>query len=152
MRMSKMGRGGPLGKYAGWTLTILAMCGATTNCFGSTAEAVYEGFWKLDADPDATAERGGRLEFEEYFIIESGVVTAQELSKLGFEPTAATFSTDPTGKVTWIVTMTSRTQGTLTITGARGPSSSIVGSIIWERDGQTYTYAYTGSPFTPGSE
>jgi hypothetical protein len=153
MRMSKMGRGGPLGRFAGWTLTVLAMLGATTNSFASSAEAaLFEGFWKVEADPDVTAERGGRLEFEEYFMIESGVVTAQELSKLGFDPTAATFSTDATGKTTWTVTMESRTQGLLTITGSRDAGHMMLGTIVWERDGQVYRYAYSGSPFTPGSE
>jgi hypothetical protein len=129
------------------------MCGASSRCFATAAEAaLFEGFWALDADPDAAAERGGRLDFKEYFIIESGVVTASELSKLGFEPTPATFTTDAAGNTTWSVTMTSRTQGTLTITGWRTTGSAIAGSIFWDRDGQTYRYAYAGRPFTPTEE
>src|SRR3954464_9589071 len=112
MRMSKLWRIGAVARVAGWTLVVVSMCSATTNCLATAAEAaLFEGFWKLDADPDAAAERGGRLDFREYFIIESGVVTASELSKLGFEPTAATFATDASGNASWTVSMTSRTQG-----------------------------------------
>jgi hypothetical protein len=74
------------------------------------------------------------------------------MSKIGFEPTAATFTTDGTGKVSWTVTMTRRSQGTMTITGSRGAYAPLLGKIIWERDGQTYRYTYTGTPFTPTSE
>jgi hypothetical protein len=153
MRMSKLWRTAPLGTVAGWALVAFVMCAATPHCFATAAEAaLFEGFWKLDADPDAAAERGGRLDFREYFIIESGVVTASELSKLGFEPTAATFATDASGNASWTVSMTSRTQGTLTITGWRTTGSAIAGSIVWDRDGQTFRYAYVGQPFTPVEE
>ena len=74
------------------------------------------------------------------------------MSRLGFEPTTATFTTDATGKVSWSVTMTSRSQGRVTISGSRGTIAALVGEIVWERDGQTYRYAYTGKPFTPPSE
>jgi hypothetical protein len=114
--------------------------------------AVFEGFWKINADPDASAELGGRLEFEEYFIIESGVVTAQELSKLGFAPTLATFSNDVDGSAKWTVTMSSRSQGDITLTGKLA-SGRLTGTLVWVKaDGNTYTYAYAGSTFTPGSE
>ena len=112
--------------------------------------ALFEGFWQINADPDATAEQGGRLEFEEYFIIESGVVTAQELSKLGFAPQPATFDTDLDGSAKWTVTMTSGTQGTVTLTGKMS-SGKLTGSLTWLRpDGNTYVYAYAGTTFTPG--
>ena len=112
--------------------------------------SAYEGVWVIAADPDATAERGGRLDFEEYFAIESGVVTPQELSKLGFEPKAATFTTAADGSVSWTVTLTSGSQGVLTITGAKaGPK--MIGTITWDRGGQTYVYAYSGTATTPAS-
>ena len=112
--------------------------------------SVFEGFWKINADPDASAELGGRLEFEEYFIIESGVITAQELSKLGFSPQLATFSNDVDGSAKWTVTLHSNSQGDITLTGKLS-SGKLTGTLVWDKpDGNTYTYAYAGTTFTPG--
>lgn len=153
MRMSKLWRTAAFRKVASWTFAIAVMCGATANCFATAAEAaVFEGVWMVEANPDLSAERGGRFEFQEYLMIESGTVTASELCKLGFDPTGATFSTDGAGKITWTVTMTSRTQGVLTITGEQGSGGTIVGSILWDRDGKSYRYAYSGKKFIPGAE
>src|SRR5256885_15117786 len=84
MQMSKLWHNVTLRKTAALALTVVMMCGATLSCYATAAEAaLFEGMWKIDADADAPAERGGRLDFTEYFIIESGVVTASELSKPG---------------------------------------------------------------------
>jgi hypothetical protein len=129
------------------------MCGATTHCYATAADAaMFEGIWKVEADADAPAERGGRLDFTEYLIIESGVVTASELSKLGFEPATASFSLDASGNTMWTVTMNSRTQGLLTISGVRTTGSTMAGTIQWDRDGGSFRYAYSGRPFTPAEE
>src|SRR3954454_1533687 len=150
MRMSKLWHKRTLRKTAALALTVTMMCGATLSCFATAAEAaLFEGMWKIDADADAPAERGGRLDFTEYFIIESGVVTASELSKLGFEPATAPFSVDPYGNTLWTVTMSSRTQGTLTINGSKTSGSTMTGTIQWDRDGGSFRYAYSGRPFTP---
>jgi hypothetical protein len=133
-------------------MPVASFAGTTAPAAVVTAvdPSVFEGFWQVAADPDATAEQGGRLEFQEFFIIESGVVTAQELSKLGFAPTPATFSNDVDGSAKWTVTMTSGTQGTVTLTGKLS-GGKLTGSLTWLRpDGNTYLYAYAGSTFTPG--
>ena len=123
---------------------------ADTPIVAPAEASVYEGVWVIAADPDATAERGGRLDFEEYFNFESGVLTAQELSKMGFEPTAATFSTAADGSTSWTVTLTSNSQGTITITGAKA-GTKMTGTIVWDRNGETYKYAYSGTPTTSGA-
>ena len=152
MRMSTLWKTGTLKKTAALALTVVMTCGATLSCYATAAEAaLFEGMWKIDADADAPAERGGRLDFTEYFIIESGVVTASELSKLGFEPTTATFSTDAYGNTQWSVTMKSGTQGTLVINGALTSGSTMTGTLQWDRDGGSFRYAYSGRPFTPSS-
>lgn len=153
MRMSKLWKTAEFRKLASWTLVVAVIFGATPNCLATAAEAaLFEGVWKVEADPDRSAERGGRLDFQEYLMIEEGTVTASELCKLGFDPTPATFATDAAGKTTWTVTMTSNTQGVLTITGEQGSSGTIVGTILWDRDGQSYHYAYSGRKFTPDAE
>ena len=56
---------------------------------------------------------------------------------MGFAPTAATFTTDAAGNTTASVSMSSRSQGDVTITCTRsGPN--ITGTMVWVRDGQTY--------------
>jgi hypothetical protein len=150
MRMSKLWHRRTLKKTAAWALTAVMMCGATLSSYATAAEAaLFEGMWKIEADADAPAERGGRLDFTEYFIIESGVVTASELSKLGFEPATATYSTDAYGNTMWTVSMTSRTQGTLTINGAKTSGNTMTGTLQWDREGGSFRYAYSGRPFTP---
>ena len=152
MRMSTLWKTRTLKKTAALALTVVMTFGATLSCYATAAEAaLFEGMWKIDADADAPAERGGRLDFTEYFIIESGVVTASELSKLGFEPTTATFSTDAYGNTQWSVTMKSGTQGTLVINGALTSGSTMTGTLQWDRDGGSFRYAYSGRPFTPSS-
>ena len=153
MRMSKLWQNGTFRKITGLTLTVALMCGVTVNSFATAADAaMFEGIWKIEADADAPAERGGRLDFTEYLIIESGVVTASELSKLGFEPATASFSLDASGNTLWTVSMTSRTQGTLTISGVKASGQTMSGTLQWDRDGGSYRYAYSGRPFTPVSE
>jgi hypothetical protein len=112
----------------------------------------YDGIWVVTADADAPAEHGGRLDFTEYFNIESGVVTPQELSKLGFDPKAATFSTAADGTISWTVTLDSNSQGTLTITGSRASGGRMSGTLTWVRNGDTFKYAYIGTPSTPAPE
>jgi hypothetical protein len=111
----------------------------------------FDGIWVVSADADAPAERGGRLDFTEYFTIESGVVTPQELSKLGFEPKAATFGTAADGSPTWTVTLDSTSQGTVTITGGRAADGRMSGTLSWVRNGDTFKYAYIGTPVVPDS-
>ena len=123
---------------------------APTAVVTAVDPAMFEGFWQIEADPDATAERGGRLNFEEYFIMESGVVTAQELSRLGFTPATATFGTDIDGSPTFTATLTSGSQGTVVVEG-KLMGGRLTGSITWTRpDGNTYKYAYAGATFSPG--
>jgi hypothetical protein len=117
----------------------------------TSAAAAFEGCWRIAADPDATAERGGRHEFQEYLVIESGLVTPVELSKLGFEAAAATFANDVNGNATWTVTLTSTSQGTVTLSCTKTSSTTISGTLVWERNGVVTRYAYTGKEYNAAS-
>ena len=151
MRMN-VSRQSRLGSVGAWIVALVVLCGITTRTYATAAEAaLFEGMWKLQCDADNNAERGGRLDFQEYFIIESGTVTVSEMSKMGFAPAPATFTTDAAGNTTASVSMSSRSQGDVTITCTRS-GANITGTLVWVRDGQTYTYAYTGIPYTPPSE
>ena len=54
------------------------------------------------------------------------------------------------GSAKWTLTMSSRTQGDITLTGKLA-SGKLTGTLVWVKaDGNTYTYAYAGTTFTPG--
>ena len=133
---------------AAWTLALAVLCGPAPRCIAAGEEAQFEGFWKVDADPDNSAERGGRLEFQEYFIIESGVGDR-------LRDVQARFRADRRD-----LHHRRKRQGhpdrhdDQPLAGDRDHHrvARDVGEIVWERDGQTYRYAYTGTPFTPASE
>ena len=98
--------------------------------------------------PDATSKVGGRLEFEEYIYFEGLTFTGQEIARLGFSPSPITPGTNALGQTTFAVTLGSGTQGNITATGVY-LTTSMSGTFTWVRDGKTYTYNFTGAPYTP---
>jgi|SRR5215218_72046 len=110
------------------------------------------GCWQLTVTPDDTAVSEGRLPFEEYVLIETGNITAQEMCRLGFSPSAGTAGKNAAGQTTFTVTLKSGTQGTATWTGTFVTSTMVTGTLQWVKDGMTYNYTYSGIPFTPPTD
>ena len=128
----------------------LATPGRALATPGETAvTAIPTGCWQLIVTPDDAAVAEGRLPFEEYVLIETSNITAQEMSRLGFSPSAGTAGKNALGQTTFNVTLKSGTQGTATWTGTFLTSTMVTGTLVWVKDGQTYNYTYTGAPFTP---
>jgi hypothetical protein len=111
--------------------------------------AIPTGCWQLIVTPDDAAIAEGRNPFEEYVMIETGNITAQEMSRLGFSPSTGTASKNALGQTTFNVTLKSGTQGTATWTGTFLSSTMVTGTLVWVKDGQTYNYTYTGTIYTP---
>ena len=129
----------------------LATPGRAIAAPGDTAVTpIPTGCWQLLVTPDDAAVAEGRLPFEEYVMIESSSnITAQEMSRLGFSPSAGTASKNALGQTTFNVTLKSGTQGTATWTGTFLSSTMVTGTLVWVKDGMTYNYTYTGAIFTP---
>ena len=125
----------------------LVLAAPAGSAFGQVAPPT--GCWKLNVTPDATSKVGGRLQFEEYVYFEGLTFTGQEIARLGFTPSPITPGTNAAGQTTFVVTLSSGTQGTVTANGVY-LTTTMNGTITWARpDGKTYTYSFTGAPFTP---
>jgi hypothetical protein len=98
--------------------------------------------------PDAAGVTAGRNAFEEYVLIEDDAITAMEMSRLGFGPILPTLGTDASGAITFTVNLTSKNHGTCTWSG-KMTSTTMTGTLVWNRDGKTYNYTFTGTPYTP---
>src|SRR3954470_17856165 len=111
----------------------LATPGRTLAAPGDTAvvTALPTGCWQLAVTPDDTAVSDGRLPFEEYVLIETGSITAQEMCRLGFSPSAGTAGKNAAGQITFTVTLKSGTQGTATWTGTFVTSTMVTGTLQW---------------------
>ena len=105
--------------------------------------------WKVDITADASAKAQGRNDFVEYVYIESTSFSGDQICKLGMVQTAlgVTASSTP-GTYNVTCTMTSNTQGTVTLSGTIN-NTLMQGTISWTTGGKTYTYTYRGVPFTP---
>ena len=125
----------------------LVLAAPAGSAFGQLATPPT-GCWKLTVKPDATSTIGGRLTFEEYVDFQGMTFTGQEIARLGFAPGDITPGINAAGETTFTVTLKSGTQGTVTAAGVY-LTTSMSGTITWVRDGKTYTYTFTGAPFTP---
>jgi hypothetical protein len=125
-----------------------------TVLFGGTRSASAEfttslnGTWRLQVKPDAAAVTGGRDAFEEYVLIEDEAITAHEMSRLGFGPILPTLGVDATGAITFTVNLTSKNHGTCTWSG-KMTTATMTGTLVWNKNGKTYNYTFTGTPYTP---
>jgi hypothetical protein len=135
------------------TLALVTVLAAPGRVFAAPPETVLPsiptGCWQLTVTPDDAAIADGRLPFEEYVMIETTAITAQEMSRLGFSPSAGSAGKNAAGQTTFSVTLKSGTQGTATWTGTFLTSTMVTGTLQWVKDGMTYNYTYTGIPYTP---
>jgi hypothetical protein len=137
-------RRGRLWPAALWALAALVLASATS----ASAQTVTYGTWKLTVTPDSAARAQGRDVFTEYVLIEEDGVTAHEMSRLGFGTIIPSTSTGPGGSINFVVNLNSRHHGTCRWTGNL-TTSTMTGTLQWTRDGKTYNYTFTGSPYTP---
>ena len=107
--------------------------------------------WKIDVVPDAAAKIGGRLQYEDYVYIEDTQITAFELNRLGFGPIMPTIGVDATGAITFSASLTSRANGSVTMSGVM-TATTLSGTAKWTKDGVTYNYTFTGVPYTPPAD
>ena len=150
MRGSRFNRYGrtPLWGRVALAAAALVLAAPAGTALGQTTPPPPTGCWKLLVKPDSTSAIGGRLEFEELIDFEGMTFTGQEIARLGFSPSPITPGTNAAGQSTFTVTLKSGTQGTVTATGVY-LTTSLSGTFTWVRDGKTYTYSFTGAPFTP---
>jgi hypothetical protein len=126
---------------------VLAM---TTSASAQLPTTLYigEGSWKITVTPDAAAAAAGRVEFTEYSVVEGTRVVMHEMARLGFKTTSLT-ATPLVAMTTYNMTITSRDNGKVVITGTATLSTNN-GTAVWTLpDGKSYTYTYTGVPHTP---
>jgi len=108
-----------------------------------TPADIFPGVYKLTVTPGSTGAAAGRQEFAEYVQFEHSVFTAESCAKLGFAPT--NYTVKKVNNVTvFEVTMTSGTQGTMQWTGRRS-GSSLVGSLVWTKSTDVFTYTFVGN-------
>jgi hypothetical protein len=115
---------------------------------GTVVSSMPTGCWKVRVTPDSPSTVDGRLEFQEFIYFEGTTFTGQEISRLGFAPGDLTCGTNALGQTTFTVTLSSGTQGTVSVSGVH-LTTTMSGTFGWTRDGNTYTYSFTGTPYTP---
>ena len=139
---------GRAGLFAIAALVLAMSSSALAQVTTTTTTFIGEGCWKTKVTPDAAAAAAGRLEFTEYSTVDSTRVVMQEMSRLGFKQTSLTATPGPT-MTTYIMTITSKDNGKVVITGTATATTNN-GTAVWTTaDGKVYTYNYTGVPYTP---
>ena len=144
--------GGWVGQVGAMVVAVLVIIGAARTASAETAVPVITTrHWKLDVKPDAAALVAGRDAYEEYVFIEDDQITAFELARLGFGPILPSLGMDATGAITFTVNLTSRTQGSVSISG-KMTATTMSGTVKWTKDGKVYNYTFNGVPYTPAAD
>ena len=136
------------GRVALFAFAAMVLAMTTSASAQVTSLYIGEGSWKIKVTPDAAAAAAGRLEFTEYSVVEGSRVVMHEMSRLGFKTTSLS-ATPLATMTTYNMTITSRDNGKVVITGTATLSTNN-GTAVWTTpDGKSYTYTYTGVPHTP---
>ena len=134
--------------FAGVVMFGAALLGAAPTAKGQVAVSLPPA-WKVDVKADASAKADGRKDFVEFVYIDSVSFTGDQIYRLGMVQTSLSVTAAATpGVYNVSCTMQSNTQGTASFTGTIS-NTAMSGTISWVIGGKTYTYAYTGVPFTP---
>lgn len=139
---SRRGRMCPAALWAVAAALVLA------SASSANAQTITYGTWKLTVTPDAAAKAQGRDLFTEYVLIEEDGVTAHEMCRLGFGTIVPVTSAGPNGSTNFTVNLNSRYHGTVKWTGNM-TATTMTGTLQWTKDGKTYNYTFSGTPFTP---
>jgi hypothetical protein len=134
--------------FAGVVMFGAALLGVAPKAIGQVAPALPPA-WKVDVTASASAKADGRKDFVEYIYIESTSFTGDQICKLGMVQTSLSMTAAATpGVYNVTCTMQSNTQGTASFTGTVS-NTSMSGTVTWIIGAKTYTYIYSGVPFTP---
>jgi len=135
-------------KFAGLFLFGAALLGVTSSAKAQVAPSLPP-TWKVTVTGNAATKAAGRQDFTEFVYIESTSFTGDQICKLGMQQTALTLTAGTTtGTYNVSCTMHSNTQGDVTFTGTVS-NTQMSGTISWVIGTTTYTYTYTGVPYTP---
>ena len=137
-----------LAAYAGVMVFAAMLLGVAGNAHGQVALGLPPA-WKVNVTGSASTKAAGRLDFVEYVYIDSTSFTGDQICRLGMvqQSLNVTLSLIP-GTYNVSCTMNSATQGTVSFTGTIS-NTAMSGTVNWTIGGKTYTYNYSGVPFTP---
>lgn len=142
--------GGRMGLLA--LVAVAVMLGSAQSAQAQfTSTGITTRNWKITVTPDAAAKIGGRLEYESYVFIEDTQITDFELNRLGFGPIMPTIGVDASGNITFSASLTSRANGSITMTGVM-TATTLSGTAKWTKDGVVYNYTFSGVPYTPPAD
>ena len=146
--LSRQSVGGRMGLLA--LVMVAMMIGASSAQAQVTTTGITTRHWKCQVTPDAAAKLAGRLAYESYVYIEDNQITDFELNRLGFGPIMPSISLDALGNITFTASLTSRANGSITLTGVMNAAgTTLSGTGKWTKDGVVYNYTFTGVPYTP---
>jgi hypothetical protein len=104
--------------------------------------------WKVNVVADASAKADGRKDFVEYIYIDGATFTGDQIYRLGMVQTGLSVTSSATpGTYNVSCSLSSHTQGDASFTGTIN-NTTMSGTISWTIGAKTYTYTYTGVPFT----
>ena len=104
--------------------------------------------WQVSVKGDGAAAAAGRLDFVEFICCDATSFTGQEIARLGFATSSLTRTVNALGQTVVDCTMTSTPWGTVKF-NATVDSTSLKGTMTWVQGTSTYSYTFSGVPYSP---